>query len=93
MEKTGRIGIYDYDDNLLDSVHYYSIEGRKRVMETWKEEYRKSARYFKIFPFALDKGLPKPLKKVFVKKVIKDLPKEPISRPIAKYDNPQWNNY
>lgn len=82
----GRISIYTGDGELIESCHYYSLKGRKTIMEKWEDEYGgMEGSYFQIYPHALDKDVPKVVKKSYIRKDLQ--PTVKLIRPPAIYDN------
>ena len=87
IKQKGRVSIYDANGKLLDRGHYYTKEGREKIMEQWKEMFPEGA-YFQIYPKALNIDAEKEEKKKFIKEIIEQKPK-PKRHP-AVYDNRQW---
>ncbi len=85
--KKGRVTLYGHTGRILDSVLYYSVEGRKRAMDKMEADFEGMCSHFHVLPFALCTDIPKKEKKVFVRVPVHKSKIETWTRPKAEYSN------
>ena len=90
MKITGKVSLYTRDNRLLKTREYFTANGRRTILNDWKEllEDKNSGCYYHIAPLILEREAKSHrIAENRIKKKKKEEEKKPFIRPKAIYSN------